>query len=243
MTQPIRQAPDHLADLWVRVERMTRDEDPLGLPPVVGGGCTTKPRVALVFINPTARNASTRDGWAGPRWPWLGTRPVWRVLADAGLLDPEVRRQIDGCRTWTEEFAETVYEDVAKRGMYFTNLVKWTGPNGDLPSPRLVRLYEDVLDEELRAVEPQAVVAFGGMTVKALTGHTVKLGQILDEARETGAVPGFAHRQLALTVYPCFFPVGRGNPRGATELLSILARQLGLSGDGYGVVPTARGVL
>jgi hypothetical protein len=211
--------------LWQEVEAVTRGTDPGGLPPVMGGGQARSPRLACVFINPTARNASTRDGWDGPRWPWIGTRPVWRVLADAGLLPRDVQREIFRRPRWDEAFATEVYRAVAEEGLYLTNLVKWTGPNGDLPSLRLVALYEDLLQRELELVKPRGVVAFGGMTFRSLTGRQIKMGDVLVEARRTGRVPATDHRQLRLPVYPCFFPVGRGNPRGAVELLTVLKRQ------------------
>lgn len=215
-----------LNDLWAHVEELTRAADPHGtLPPVMGGGQTRRPRLAFVFINPTIRNASTREGWNGPRLPFIGTRAVWRVFAGAGLLPETLVEAIAARPKWDETFAEHVYAVVRAHGLYLTNLVKWTGPNGDLPSTHLIHTYSGVLKRELELVQPQAVVAFGGMTHRALTGSTVRLADILAHLRTTGTVPSTHASGLGLRVYPCYFPVGRGNPRAAVEILAALASE------------------
>jgi DNA polymerase len=205
-----------LNDLWSLVDEMT---------PVMGGGETNKPRLALIFINPTHRNASTKEGWSGPRFPFIGTKAVWRVLGNAGLLSAELVDMISGRERWDEEFAEEVYAAVRSEGLYLTNLVKWTGPNGDLPSRQLIELYADVLRRELELVGPRGIVAFGGMPYRALTGRDVKLGEVLANLRHAGDPFYAIDGALGVPVYPCYFPVGRGNPKGAAEILSAVNRK------------------
>ena len=223
---------DDLDALWAYVENLTRRVDPHSdLPPVMGGGQTHRPRLALVFINPTHRNASTRNGWAGPRYPFIGTKAVWRVLAQGQLLPATVADEIVSRPTWDEEFAASVYSRVEASSLYLTNLVKWTGPTGDLPSGAMVKTYADILRRELELVCPEAVVAFGGLTYRALTGEAVRLSDVLQTVRTEGRVPSSRSR-FGIPVYPCYFPVGRGNPRSAAEILAALTRSLEVARNG-----------
>ena len=41
---------------------------------VYGCGCEDNPKLALVFMNPTARNVATSGDWTGLRAQWLGTK-------------------------------------------------------------------------------------------------------------------------------------------------------------------------
>ena len=57
---------------------------------VYGGGATRNPRYCFILINPTHLNISTRPGYRGPRFPFIGVRQFWRILHRAGLLGEEV---------------------------------------------------------------------------------------------------------------------------------------------------------
>ena len=61
---------------------------------VPGGGCVDRPRLMLVFINPTVRNISARADWPGPSFPFAGKPGLWHILADAGLVSPDLPAQI-----------------------------------------------------------------------------------------------------------------------------------------------------
>jgi DNA polymerase len=221
------QSVGSLNELWQLVERLTQETDPHStLPPVMGGGMTIQPRLACIFINPTHRNASTRDGWRGPRFPFIGTKGVWRVFANAGLLPGELYQEILARPTWNEEFAAEVYAAVRDRGLYLTNLVKWTGPNGDLPRAHLVKAYTGLLRRELELLRPRAVVTFGALPYRALTGEQVRLGSVLATLREHDILYSRQLGGLQCQVYPCYFPVGRGDPKAATEILRAIRHHL-----------------
>jgi uracil-DNA glycosylase len=227
---PSPAATSTLEDLWRLAADILATIDPGGaLPPVVGGGRTDRPALACVFINPTYRNQSTREGWRGPRYPFIGTKPVWRVLAAAGLFPHTLQIEIDRLQTWDEDFAATVYAAVAHEGLYITNLVKRTGPNADLPTPALVTAFRDLLIRELQIVRPAAVVTFGAIPFKALTGESIRLSEELNRARSSGFVRAHAAAELELPVYPCWFPVGRGKPAAAIEMLRLIHRQASAS--------------
>ena len=72
--------------------------------------------MCLVFMNPTAKNIATSKDWKGIRCPWLGTKQVWKFLADVGLFDKNLNNQIQNMKPkdWSLEFCENVYDEVAR---------------------------------------------------------------------------------------------------------------------------------
>lgn len=200
-------------------------DDGNSLPDVTGGGQVDRPDFALVFINPTIRNASTHSAWRGIRHPWIGTRPVWKVLKNGGVLKDSVFDEVAMRRVWDEEFAARIYTGVAMDRAYITNLVKWTGPNGDLPTVQMVRAFAALTRRELEIVQPRVVIAFGSMPFRALGGQSVRLGGILDIARTGSRIPNAFVFDTEIPMFPCYFPVGRGNPGGAETVLRAVVQQ------------------
>lgn len=219
-----------LNELWEFVEKFNVQVDPTSaLPPVMGGGCATEPKLACVFINPTYRNTSTRDTWNGPRLPFIGTKAVWAIFMRAGLFPSNLYARISA-RTdgWDESFASEVYQAITDREMYFTNLVKWTGLNGNMPSRNVTLLYSRILSKELYLVKPRAVVAFGVLPYRVMAGESVHLGRVLDDVRRGRQVVPYRRPDLGFPIYPCYFPIGRGRPSAAVEILRALAQQRGI---------------
>jgi hypothetical protein len=62
------------------------------------------------------------------------------------------------------------------------------------------------------------------MTIRALTGQQPKLAEVLESAKQTMKIPELKGLGLLPPVLPCYFPVGRGNPKAATEILSIISQ-------------------
>lgn len=218
--------PLELDDLWRTVDEIVEAIDPEGtLPPVVGGGRGQQPDLALVFINPTHRNQSTRDGWRGPRYPFIGTKPIWHVLTAADLFPAALQAEIARRDAWDELFARVVYEAVDQEGLYITNLVKRTGANAALPTPQMVAAFRDLLIRELQIVRHSAIVTFGAMPFKGLTGEAIRLADELAAARVSGTVQARLAPDLGIPVYPCYFPVGHGNPKAAIEMLRLIRKE------------------
>ncbi|MFH0713555.1 MAG: uracil-DNA glycosylase family protein [Candidatus Micrarchaeota archaeon] len=184
---------------------------------VHGGGQENKPRFALVFINPTYNNISTQPQWRGKRYPFIGTRAVWRVLVKSGLLPVSVLQLTEG--KWSEETAVQVEKIMQESGIYLTNVVKCTAPHGDAPSVETIRDKLPLLIEELEIVQPQLTIAMGLIPFKALTGESVKLGEF---TKKFAVKPKF-FPSPAGKVVPCWFPIGRGNPKKAIQLLKAIS--------------------
>jgi uracil-DNA glycosylase family 4 len=130
---------------------------------------------------------------------------------------------VDG---WSVGLANEFLGFLVKRRMYLTNLVKWTGSDAALPDSKKVKLFLPVLEREIEIVKPRRIVTFGLMPFESLTGIKIRLSDYFKKAIKTGRlktydinINGFKAR-----IIPSYFPVGRGNPRRAVELLKLAGR-------------------
>ena len=68
--------------------------------PILGGGKEDNPDNMFIFINPTHKNQSSSKEWKGSRYPFIGTRQVWRIFHKAGLFDNGLMKRIEETREW-----------------------------------------------------------------------------------------------------------------------------------------------
>ena len=215
----------NLEKLWVYTRDMHRASFPESeLEPIMGGGRLQNPKFMFVFINPTYKNVSSEKGWEGKRRPWIGTKYIWKIFRDAGHFDEGLLAEIAGKKEWDVGFADKVYQHLSYRDFYFTNLVKWTGENADLPNSHKVKLFLPILKKEIELVNPRFVVTFGQIPFSALTNEVIKLGDYYDESVSSGSLRTFSLvvENKRYEVIPSYFPVGRGNPKRGTKILSLL---------------------
>ena len=216
---------EDLEDLWKEVETLNQRHFPDNhLRPILGGGRTSRPRMMFVFINPTVRNISSNRKWKGPRFPFIGTRQVWKVFHRAGLFDDGLMEYITDNNTWSLEFTDAVLSFLKRRSFYFTNLVKWTGHDAALPNSEKIRLFLPILKKEIEIVQPEHIVAFGLLPFESITGQKLTLREYYSEVMRTKRLTHFdvGIGSNMRKVIPCYFPVGRGNPERAVELLTLI---------------------
>lgn len=214
-----------LDELWDEVENLNRRHFPDNtLQPILGGGRTRRPKVMFVFINPTGRNISSDKEWQGPRFPFIGTKQVWRVFHRAGLFDDGLMESINNNSTWSLEFTGRVLDFLKRKSFYLTNLVKWTGRDATLPDSEKIRLFLPILEKEIGIVHPRYIVAFGLLPFESIAKRKIKLHEYYSKAmRAKRVIPfevGIGSR--VRNVIPCYFPVGRGNPEQAVDLLRLV---------------------
>lgn len=195
---------------------------------IYGAGCTERPDIALVFINPTHRNISTAKTWRGLKAPWIGCANIWQLLADAGLISAALNYRIQQRGTnWSEEFATEVYQSLQQDKLYITNIVKWAGLDARLPERAKIDIYTPILLEELEQVRPRLTILFGQLTYQAvMRAYGIRTGKFSD-LNETY----LRHQRLASidtpagSMIPCYFPVGQGikNRAKAVEVLGLAA--------------------
>lgn len=194
------------------------------LMPIVGNGKMNRPKIMFVFINPTARNISSSEGWSGPRFPFVGTKQVWRIFYRAGLFDEGLIDRINKSTVWTVDFSNEILEFLKSREFYLTNIVKWTGKDAALPDSRKVKLFLPILEKEIELVKPLYIVAFGLIPFENLTKNKIRLSNYYDEAIKSEKLNTYPIKinHFKAKVIPCYFPIGRGNPKRAVELLRLV---------------------
>ncbi|MFA4907269.1 MAG: uracil-DNA glycosylase family protein [archaeon] len=211
--------------LWKQVEKINRNHFPENrLAPIVGNGKTFRPKFMFVFINPTKRNISSETGWKGPRFPFIGTKHVWRIFNRAGLLDDSLMKQINRDSNWTLEFTDKVLRFLSRKGIYITNIVKWTGSDAGLPDSKKIGLFLPILKKEIGIVQPKYVVAFGLIPFEKLTGRKITLRDYYEAAMKTRKLEQYELKTnlFETKIIPCYFPVSRGEPKKAVEIIRLL---------------------
>lgn len=194
---------------------------------VYGGGATRNPKYCFVLINPTHLNISTRPEYSGPRFPFIGVRQFWRILHRAGFLGDDVMSAIEG-KEWTRSTTRKLLQELRRRSIYVTNLVKCAQPHPDLPPAAVIRQDFPLLCKEISLVRPQAIVSFGQLPFRVLTGESIRLYEYyesLTSGHELRVAWFHTPDGMRFPVFPTFFPTGRGNPRLAVEILRFLAAE------------------
>lgn len=215
----------NLDELWEYTSLLHSKHYPdSALEPIMGGGKLHNPNCMFVFINPTYRNISSDSSWVGQRRPWTGTKYIWKIFHEAGHFDKALLEEVNSKNEWDCRFADKVYTHLADRGFYFTNVVKWTGENANLPRAQKINLFLPILKREIEVVNPRKIIAFGQIPFKALTKEKIRLKDYYSEVMESGKLHTFKTKtsEKAYDVIPCYFPVGRGNPKRAIDLLKFL---------------------
>lgn len=216
-----------LEQLWRYVEELNNKNFPENeLMPILGNGKTHRPKFMFVFINPTQRNISSSKNWKGPRFPFIGTKQIWRVFYKAGLFDKELIEKINNNPDWSLGFTDQVLRFLKKNEFYFTNIVKWTGRNAALPESGKIKLFLPILQKEIEIVRPEYIVTFGLIPFEGITKNKIKLSEYYHDVAKNKRLKFYNVKlnDFNVNVMPCYFPIGRGNPNKAIELLRHLPR-------------------
>jgi DNA polymerase len=189
---------------------------------IYGAGEIKNPRVCLVFMNPTARNVSANKKWKGLKAPWVGTKNVWKMFFQLGLLDKELFQKISARKPsdWDYEFATEVYRWVQKNSIYITNLSKATQIDARPLTDEVFKKYLDLFEQEISAIKPVVIITFGNQVSSILLRKNVKVS----ECRKRGEVIEVNGEKFM--VYPVYYPVGQGtrNIKKAKEDISWIFR-------------------
>lgn len=173
---------------------------------IYGAGCVSNPDVCLIFMNPTARNISSHKEWKGLRAPWIGTKQIWKLFKNIGRFDEELFVKIQGMKSedWDEDFADKVYEEVARKKIFITNLAKCTLPDARKLSNDVFRDYLDLMKKEIEGLNPKVVVTFGNQV------SSVYLGQQISVSKVRKKVFNVEINSKKYTTYSIYYPVGQG---------------------------------
>lgn len=186
-----------------------------GIEIVRGAGKLGQPDLALIFMNPTARNISSSPSWMGIRAPWIGTKQVWNMLVELGLIDRSSIPEI-----WDENSALGLYKHVAENGLYITNLASCTQPDARSLPNSLFREYLPVVYEEIDKIKPKRIVSFGDQVSSILLQKNILVSDYPETECET-----LETKTNRYKVYPTYYPVGQGqrNMPRAIKRISLIS--------------------
>ena len=188
----------------------------------VYGFGTLKPNLMLILVNPTYRNLSSDPEYRGARFPFIGVRQFWKVLAEGDLIDKEIASELPLRTEWTSKHTDQVKKELIRNRLFLTNIVKCCYNYSSYPANEVIKDSIKTLAEEIRIVRPQKIIAFSGLVYKTLTGKNIKLSDYWgDKNKESSAevISG-----LNIITEPCYFPIGRGNPKKAAEIIRKFAQ-------------------
>ena len=190
---------------------------------ILGVGKTQRPKLALVLINPTYRNLSSKPTWRSYRFPFIGVRHFWKVLSKADIVSENLLREIYE-NIWSKEVLKKIIKELEAKGVYLTNLIKCAANNPAYPAKDLIHNQMTLFIEEMNAVRPQRIITFGLLPFEVLTGRSIRLSDYFsrliegERGRDEAFDPSLP-LNFETKIYPCYFPAGRGNPKRATEML------------------------
>ncbi len=191
-----------------------------GLNSVLNGGKTKNPDICFIFMNPTKRNIATEKSWKGIRSPWIGTKNIWSLFYDIGLLDQTIYQKIRSIsgKEWNEKFAREVYQDVKNKNYYITNLGKCTQVDARPLPDKVFNNYLDLLYEEIKIVNPKKIILFGNQVSSIVLNEKISVST----TRKQEFVKEIKGKKYSF--YPVYYPVGNGhfNIDKATEDLKFI---------------------
>lgn len=216
---------NNLNELWEEVERINKENFPNNnLNPILGNGKLKNPKIMFVFINPTAKNISSSSTWKGPRFPFIGTKQIWRIFHKAGMFDSDLLSYIEDNKEWSLDFTNNVLDYLINNSYYITNIVKWTGHDATLPNSEKIKLFLPILEKEIEIVKPEFIVTFGLIPFENLTKTKIKLSDYYLKMMKDKK-PSYFERKFGshnTKIIPCYFPVGRGDPKKAVDILRLI---------------------
>lgn len=178
---------------------------------IYGAGQIRNPQIAIVFMNPTAKNISAALDWQGIKAPWLGTKSVWKLFGQLGLLTDQkllAKIQAYAPADWTPEFAQQVYQHVADSNVYITNIAKCTQDDARPLTNAVYTEYLPSMLEELEHIDPRIVLTLGNQVSSVLLQKPISVSSYLNTEKEELVTP----KGSILEVYPAYYPVGQGTP-------------------------------
>jgi len=191
---------------------------------VYGTGCIHNANVMFVFMNPTARNISAHGAWKGIRAPWLGTKGVWQLFYQTGLLSKKHFETIQTLQpdAWSPDFAKQIYRAIAKNKVFITNLAKCTQKDARMLPACVFNNYMDIMREEIVRTNPKHIITFGNLVSSIILGKPIAVSAYAGKQKEQLQIGS-----KIFHVYPTYYPIGQGRrnmPRAIKRILQILSR-------------------
>lgn len=210
-----------LDELVKKYDKLQKKYGDPNLDSITFGGCLENPDVCFVFMNPTARNITSSKEWKGIKSPWVGTKNVWNLFNQLGVIDDEIYEKIKLIKgsEWTYEFAEEVYEKVRDNKIYITNLAKCTQVDARALPDSVFHDYLKLFMKEMEIVNPKVIILFGNQVSSVVLGEKISVSQV--RKKEFLLKDKFK-------CYSVYYPVGNGRfnmDKSIEDILYIIDSQ------------------
>ena len=195
-----------LEDLKAEYDKLQIKYGAKELTSIYNGGCTNNPDICFVFMNPTGRNIASDLNWKGRRSPWIGTKNIWKLFYNVGLIEEELFNKIQKMKAaeWTEEFADYVYSKVEENKYYITNLGKCTQVDARPLPDSVLKQYLELLYKEIDIVNPKKIIVFGNQVSTIFLGQKICVKSVRKQEFKIKI------NNKEYPVYPVFYPIGNG---------------------------------
>lgn len=195
-----------LSDLEKQYDKLQKKYGAKELNSIYNGGDENSPNIMFCFMNPTGRNVAASKSWKGLRAPWLGTKNIWKLFLNIGLLDKNIYdeiKTIKGCE-WTETFADKVYNNVKKNKYFITNLAKCTQIDARELSDEVYIKYLKLFEQEVSIVKPKVIILFGNQVSSIVLNEKISVSQV----RKKVFIKEINGNEYKF--YSVYYPVGNG---------------------------------
>ena len=195
-----------LDDLKIEYDKLQKKYGAKELDSIYNGGCSENPDICFVFMNPTGRNVASSKEWTGPKSPWIGTKNIWTLFYEVGLLDKNIYDEIKAIKgtEWTPDFANLVYDNVKKHKFFITNLGKCTQIDAR-PLPDSVFLeYKKYLEREFEIIKPKVIILFGNQVSSIVLDKKISVSTVRKQKFEKN-INGYSY-----DCYSVYYPIGNG---------------------------------
>lgn len=194
-----------ISDLNKEYDKLQKKHGAEHLNSIYNGGLEEKPEVLFIFMNPTGRNKASLKEWKGRRSPWIATKNIWKLFYSVNLLDKEIYDSIQSKKPkdWTEEFADQVYDNVAKYKYFITNLGKCTQEDARPLPDSVYKEYLSLLYQEIEMIKPKTIITFGNQVSSIFLNEKINVSLCRKKQFK---------KQIKNTynTYAVFYPIGNG---------------------------------
>ena len=176
------------------------------LDPIIGGGKEDNPDICFIFMNPTGRNIASEKTWKSFKYPWVGTKNIWKLFVGIERFSKEIYEEIKERKPyeWDYPFTERIYGEVSNNDMYLTNLAKCTQLDARPLPNSIFKEYKDLLIEELNIVKPKKIVVFGNQV------SSIFLDKNISVSKERKSIFKTNISNIETDTVSTYYPVGQG---------------------------------
>lgn len=191
-----------LENLVKEYQKMQNKYGDPNLDSITFGGCKNNPEICFVFMNPTGRNITANKEWTGLKAPWIGTKNVWNLFFEIGVINEEIYQEIRSKKgkEWTEDFANKVYKSVEDNKVYITNLAKCTQIDARALKDKVFKEYLDLFFKEINIVNPKKIILFGNQVSSIVLDEKICVSNVRKKE--------FNYKDFKF--YSVYYPVGNG---------------------------------